>query len=197
MSLEIQSSRLLLRPFSGGDADELHDLWTSPGVRKYLWDDLIIARQTVAEIIDLSIESFDTEGFGFWRMGFNYDPRIIGFCGLRRFDYPPSPKREVEILYGVADDHWGKGLATESAGAVLSFGFEQAGLDRIYAGADPPNAASFRVMQKLGMKFSSRTSVNGLEAIYYVIELGDASQIDRNVRSCREEDDISGDRKTN
>jgi [ribosomal protein S5]-alanine N-acetyltransferase len=63
----------------------------------------------------------------------------------------------------------GQGLAVEAAHAVLRFGFEQAQLDRIYAGADPPNAASFRVMEKLGMRFAHQTQLHGLQAIYYVI----------------------------
>ena len=42
-------------------------------------------------------------------------------------------------------------------------------LAHIYAGADPPNVPSFRVIEKLGMKFSRKMVVNGLDVIYYAI----------------------------
>ena len=76
---------------------------------------------------------------------------------------------EVEILFGVEPEHWGKGVATEAAGAVLRYGFEDCRLARIYAGADPPNAASVRVIEKLGMKFARKIVVNGVDVIYYAI----------------------------
>ncbi len=41
------------------------------------------------------------------------------------------------------------------------------------AGADPPNTASFRVIEKLGMKFAGKITINGLEAIYYVMNQDD------------------------
>lgn len=91
---------------------------------------------------------------------------MIGFCGLR----PIGESADVEILYGIAPRLWGQGLATEAARAVLDFGFRAAGLSRIYAGADPPNRASFRVIEKLGMRYAEvRTTAAG-ETPYWVIE---------------------------
>jgi len=63
--------------------------------------------------------------------------------------------------------------ADGAAGAVLDFGFEERELADIYAGADPPNAASFRVIEKLGMKFARKTMVNGVETLYYVMSRDD------------------------
>jgi [ribosomal protein S5]-alanine N-acetyltransferase len=49
-------------------------------------------------------------------------------------------------------DLWGRGIATEAARACLRYAFLEAGLDRVVAGVDAPNAASTRVLEKLGMK---------------------------------------------
>lgn len=73
------------------------------------------------------------------------------------------------MLYGFAPENWGKGLATEAAQEAIRYGFEQVGLERIYVGADPPNEASFRVMERIGMTFLRRTTVGELEAIYYIL----------------------------
>ena len=90
----------------------------------------------------------------------------IGFCGLREFDDPP----QVEILYALLPAHWHQGLATEASREVLRYAFEELGLDRVYAGADPPNETSFRVMERLGMTFDSRRVIHGLEAVYYRLD---------------------------
>ncbi len=163
--LEIQTERLRMRPFTPNDLDDLHRLWIDPGVRKYLWDDTVISREQAEEVITNSVESFKAHGFGMWTVYLKDEATLIGFCGFRFFGQP----EEIEILYGVAPASWGRGLATEAARAMLRCGFEEHGFDLIYAGADPPNAASFRVMEKIGMKFAKRVHLNGLEAIYYAM----------------------------
>jgi ribosomal-protein-alanine N-acetyltransferase len=162
-----------MRPFETGDVDDLHRIWIDPGVRKFLWDDRIIPRETAVAVVESSIDSFAKQGFGLWVICFKADPALAGFGGLRCFVEDGGEESEVEILYGVATEHWGKGIATEAARAFLRYGFEENRLERIYAGADPPNVASFRVLEKLGMKFARRTVVNGLEAVYYVMNRAD------------------------
>lgn len=161
--LEIETARLSLRPCRESDIDDLHRLWTDPQVRKYLWDDVIITREQAAEVVSASLESFERNGFGQWVVSLKESDSLIGFCGFRFFGDPP----EVEILYGLAPAHWGKGFATEAAKAMMRCGFEENGFERIYAGADPPNAASFRVMENCRMKFAKRILINEQEAVYY------------------------------
>lgn len=164
MERQLETVRLRLRPFVAKDVDDLHQLWTDPDVRRYLWDNLTISRdQAEAEIVK-STESFNNRGFGFWSVFLREnDAALIGFCGLRVFGTPD----EIEIVYGIHPSHWGKGLATEAAESILNFGFQVCRLPKIYAGADSPNSASFRVMEKLRMTYDSLRIVNGLEAVYY------------------------------
>jgi len=169
----LATARLMMRPFATDDVGALHRLWIDPGVRKFLWDDQIIPQETVVAVVEGSIDSFVNHGFGFWAICFKNETKLIGFAGLRHFTEDGGATREVEILYGVAPAHWGKGIATEAARAVLRYGFDGLKLANIYAGADPPNAASFRVIEKLGMKFARKTLVHGLEAVYYIINSND------------------------
>jgi ribosomal-protein-alanine N-acetyltransferase len=63
-----------------------------------------------------------------------------------------SPEdRRGEIGWLVTRPEWGKGYATEAAGALLRFGFAELGLHKISATTDPENVASWRVMEKIGM----------------------------------------------
>ena len=169
MLIRIETARLRMRPFSLDDIDSLHRHWTDPQVRKYLWDDRVIPREQAAEVVENSMVSFAQLGFGFWVLLPKEKDELIGFGGFRLFGDPP----EVEILYSIEPAYWGQGLATEASKAMLRCGFAEHGFVHIYAGADPPNAASFRVMEKCGMTFAKRTRLNNLEAIYYVISKDD------------------------
>jgi len=163
--LEIETARLRLRPFGSTDVDEIHRLWADPGVRKYLWDDEVISREQAAEAIEESLARFRSAGLGLWAASFRDEPEVIGFCGYWFFRDPP----ELELLYGVATDNWGKGLATEMARALIRYGFQELALDRIVASTDTPNTASVRVMEKSGMRFDRRASAGRLDTIFYTI----------------------------
>jgi ribosomal-protein-alanine N-acetyltransferase len=91
---------------------------------------------------------------------------LVGFCGLRPLDNAPG----VEVLYGIAPSSWGDGFATEAALAMLHYGFEEAGLDRILGIADKQNAASRRVLEKIGMTFEEYLLNEGREEARYSIQ---------------------------
>jgi ribosomal-protein-alanine N-acetyltransferase len=171
--ISIETRRLRFRRLTMDDLEAMHAMWNDAGVRRYLWDDKEVPRETVEAVLAESTESFNRRGFGFWGLATREADELVGFCGMRFFS---SPAR-VEILYGLLPDYWNRGLATEAALAMLRYGFDELHLDRIYAGADPPNAASLRVMEKSGMRFSERMMINGLEAIYYVISREDFTAI--------------------
>ncbi len=59
----LNTGRMRLRPISSDDVDALHALWTDPDVRRYLWDDRIIPRETVEEIVAHSLATFEAGRF--------------------------------------------------------------------------------------------------------------------------------------
>jgi ribosomal-protein-alanine N-acetyltransferase len=163
--LQLETSRLLLRPFTANDVDEIHRIWIAPGVRKYLWDDEVISKAQAASVIADSIEHVERDGYGLWAVRLRDEERIIGFCGYWFFHDPP----QLELLYGIDTPCWGRGLAAEAARAMIRYGFEELGLTRIQASTDAPNLASVRMMEKCGMMFDRREATNGLDTIYYGI----------------------------
>ena len=64
-------------------------------------------------------------------------------------------------------------LATEASLAILKFGFEQVGLDRIVAIARPENIASQRVMQKVCMKYEKNAYYYNSNVVYYALSRTD------------------------
>jgi len=163
--MRLETARLLLRPCTADDLDALHRLWTDPDVRRYLFDDRIIPREQAEATIRSSLASFPAHGFGLWVVRRTGEDAIVGFCGLSLTGEPP----EVELLYGLAPSAWGQGLATEAARAVLRYGFAELRLARITAGADVPNVASLRVLEKLGMTFTRRTRTEYGEVLYFAV----------------------------
>ena len=148
---ELRTARLILRPFRTEHQDDLHALWNDPQVRRYLWDDQPVSRETVLEHIELSIQSFRERGFGHFTISpLEHPTRTIGFTGLRHH----AESDEIELYYALLPSYWGQDLATEAAREVLRFGFQEVELSEIVAAADLPNAASFRVMERLGMTFA-------------------------------------------
>jgi ribosomal-protein-alanine N-acetyltransferase len=162
----LETARLRLRPLTAADVDDLHWLFTQPGVRRYLWDDEVIPRERTASVVERSTALLATHGFGLWAVSFKDSPAIVGFCGFWHFHEPPR----LELLYGIAPDHWNNGLATEAAIAMICHGFEVLGFARIEASTDAANTASVRVMERAGLRFWKRETTNGLDTIYSWIE---------------------------
>jgi ribosomal-protein-alanine N-acetyltransferase len=164
-SQEIDTERLRLRPLTPPDLDALHGLLIQPGVRRYLLDDEIIPRERTQSFIDISVASFDANGYGLWGATAKGSEGLVGFCGFWLFHEPPR----LELLYGLGDDSRGKAFATEMAVAMIRYGFDSLGFTRIEASTDAPNAASVAVMERAGMNFWKRDVTNGLDTIYYAV----------------------------
>jgi ribosomal-protein-alanine N-acetyltransferase len=164
MSVVLNTGRLKLRPIATNDIDALHALWIDPDVRRYLWDDQILPREKVVEIVNQSLASFNSDGFGFFALELaGQSGELIGFCGHRRTD----DNSQIELLYGIHPRYWGVGLVAEAAHEVMQYGFERCAFDAVIAATDTPNQQSVRVLQKLGMTFDGRREFHGLDTVFY------------------------------
>jgi len=74
------------------------------------------------------------------------DRLLVGCCGLHR------KEASWELGYWLAKPWWKLGYATEAAGRLLAFAFEELKLERLEAGWFHDNAASGRVLAKLGFE---------------------------------------------
>eukprot|EP01031_Cornospumella_fuschlensis_P014407 gene14407-17596_t len=76
---------------------------------------------------------------------------VVGTCGLGV--YPVDGREEMELGYRLRGAFWGQGYATEAAKAILAYGFEGLGVERIVAFTAVQNAASVRVLERLGFRY--------------------------------------------
>ena len=144
----LSSERLKLYPVTLEDVDALFALWRDPDVRRYLWDDRQITRREAEELVRQFLAAGSQQGHHLWTVETKDGAALAGFAALREIE----DTGEVELLYGLAPQFWGRGLATEASRAVLEYGFDVLGLPRIWARTDPPNTASMGVARRLGMQ---------------------------------------------
>ena len=76
------------------------------------------------------------------------DPgRIIGWCGL-----DGTSGEELHIFYSILPQLRGRGYATQAARALLEYAFTNAQVPYVNGGCYKDNLASYRVMEKAGMR---------------------------------------------
>ena len=153
----LETERLTLRPVELGDWSAIHRYTSLPEVVRYLphepfteddarafalrWSEqarqLELARHKSDEWPEMLVVLHKGDG------------RLIGHLPFEQFN-PKYRTREIGWVFD--PDCQGQGYATEAARAVLRLAFEKLGLHRMVATCDPRNTASYRVMEKLGMR---------------------------------------------
>ena len=143
----LRTGRLRLRPFGGGDADDLFALHSSPYVLRY-WDAPPWSDAAQAERFITACRQMAEDGTGV-RLAVDRvcDGAFIGWCSLNR--WTPA-YRSASLGYCYDDAAWGHGYATEAAHELLRWAFDTLSLNRIQAEVDTRNVASARVLEKLG-----------------------------------------------
>ena len=142
---KLESERLVLRELTRSDAAELQACLDSPRVYRYLPTFLFEHKYQKAEdVIDrLYTECLsDSLILGIFRGG--------AFCGLAEFYGYRAPIRKISVGYRLAEPWWGKGLATETLGRMISYLENETDIEIITASTLPDNHASAAVLQKNG-----------------------------------------------
>ena len=159
----IETDRLRLRLFQPQDLDELASMFSDAQVMRYVADGKPAGRDVAQKALTSVIDHWRRHGFGRWAAEDKATRQFVGFGGLRSLFGMP------EVVYHLATAYWGKGLATELGRASLRYGFEEHRFEKIVAIAKPENAASIRVMEKLGMHFEMKTSYYDIDVVQYML----------------------------
>ena len=161
----LETERLLLRPLEADEVDSLYRFSNEPNVRLYLWDDKLVSEATIKSLISQSDRMFSKERVGVFGVRMRGREDLLGFCGFVRL----AGMEESELWYELTQEVWGRGLATEAAWACVRYAFEEAGMERVIAGADAPNTASLRVIEKLGMTYLGNINPSASEEPYFAL----------------------------
>ena len=145
----IETPRLILRPFELGDAPEVQRLAGEFAIADTTLNIPHPYEDGMAEDwISTHAPSFEQGEHAAFAITLRTDGQLIGAISLvieRRFD-------KAELGYWIGKPFWSKGFCTEASVALLSYGFDAMGLNRIGARYLARNPASGRVMEKAGMQ---------------------------------------------
>lgn len=145
----LETDRLRLRPFDDADADDLYALQSDAHVLRY-WDSAPWTdRASVARFMAGCRQMAD-EGSGARVAIERTSDR--SFIGWSTFNGWNPGFRSASLGYCLGRSAWGHGYATEAARVLLQWAFDTLDLNRVQAEADTRNAASARVLVKLGFR---------------------------------------------
>ena len=146
----LETDRLVLRQLSADDAEFIVDLLNQPSFLKYIGDKGV---RTVEEarqfILTGPVANYQRFGFGLYLVELQEIAAPLGICGLLKRE----GLDDVDIGFAFLPQFWSQGYAFEAASVVMDYGERSLGLDRIVAIASPENERSFKLLEKLGLRF--------------------------------------------
>jgi RimJ/RimL family protein N-acetyltransferase len=141
----LRTDRLVLRAFRASDIDAWAEMEAKPEVRRYRGNNPR-SRTESWTAMERLLGQWALRGYGLFALELLADGRFAGFTGvLHPADWP-----EPELAYSLAPSAWGRGYATEAAGAARDWMFAQHQPRRLASFIMPGNAPSVRVAERLG-----------------------------------------------
>jgi ribosomal-protein-alanine N-acetyltransferase len=144
----LTTERLGFRCWNSRDESLAIDLWCNPQVTALIggpW-----TREVALERLAREIEQQDQYGMQYWPVFLLADGRHAGCAGLRPYE---SSQGIYEMGVHLLPEFWGQGIAREASEALIPYAFGPLGAAAIFAGHHPQNAASGRLLMKLGFTY--------------------------------------------
>jgi [ribosomal protein S5]-alanine N-acetyltransferase len=147
---EFETPRLRLRRLQLTDAPFVVELLNQPSFIENIGDRGVRTLEDAHDYLRAGpMAMYERLGLGLLHVARKSDGAAVGMCGLLHRDILP----DVDIGYAFLPAYWGGGFACEAARATLEHGARQSGLTRVIGVVSQGNAASIRVLEKLGMRF--------------------------------------------
>jgi len=165
---KLETERLILRPFTMDDLEELHRLvYADPEVATR-WAGRTKTLDEISDSFARKVRQREGEP-GFLAIVLKKGGALLGLSGFQR--YMPgedtsyivledAPSRigqdpdfiEVELTYALGREHWKKGYATEAAKALIEYGFKELRIGRMVNSVSGENVDSVNLMRRLGFR---------------------------------------------
>jgi [ribosomal protein S5]-alanine N-acetyltransferase len=168
------TDRLMLRDITEADCPLMHQMDTDPLVLRYLagipppQDE-----EETMQYIRYRQEHYKTYGFGRWAAIEKETGRLIGWAGLKVETNVNGHDSFYDLGYRLLPEYWNRGYATELSKALIKYGFDQLGLERICAYAEEEAGASRRVLEKVGFKFLESFAGDCVQEVWYEMSAED------------------------
>ena len=142
---ELQTERLVLRPFRDADLDAYAEIKADPEVMRFLGGKPYDRAETWRHMA-VTLGHWALRGYGVWALEEKVSGALVGRAGLNDYEGWPG----LEVAWTLGRPYWGRGFATEAARAALEQAFTTLGRDSVISLIDAENTASIRVAERLG-----------------------------------------------
>lgn len=158
-TIRLETDRLILRQFKIEDAENVFNNWASDDeVTKYLTWPTHSSVEMSRGYMEFCINGYNEKNVYQWGMEMKNSHELIGNISVVKIiDEIDS----VELGWVIGRKWWGNGYTAEAAERLLEFFFTEVSVNRICAGHDIDNPNSWRVMQKIGMKYEGTLRQSG------------------------------------
>jgi RimJ/RimL family protein N-acetyltransferase len=160
----LETSRLLLRGWRECDFEADAAISADPEVMRYMGGAIDPAESW--RRMALHAGHWVLRGYGNWAVVLKDDRALVGRVGL----WNPEGWPGLEVGWRLARDAWGRGYATEAAGAAIEWAWATLDVPQLISVIHPENARSMRVAERLGMRRHREQTVAGQRAIIFGVD---------------------------
>ncbi len=147
----LKSKRLGFRTWSLDDLDLAYGLWGDFEVTKLFDGRGPLSREQVKAKLLQEVAAQSAHGIQYWPFFRLESGEHLGCAGLRPYD---TAKSVFEIGFHIRSSHWRKGYATEASRAVMQYAFTVLKVKGLFAGHNPKNSVSSKLLLKLGFNYT-------------------------------------------
>lgn len=186
---QLETERLILRPFTEQDIEEIYSLVYADNEVRKSWSGysgtLADFRQRFA--VDPVWHAGD--GFGFLAVVLKENSKILGLMGFQKYEVgkdtsfmifqDPADEIgrdltiiEVELTYALGRNYWGYGYATEAGRVLIEYGFSELNIGRIVNSVAKENVGSINLMNRLGFHIEKNLNINAFSGTPFKSPLG-------------------------
>jgi RimJ/RimL family protein N-acetyltransferase len=176
----LKTERLVLRPFTEADVDEIYDLVYADRRVREAWSGYTGTLPEFRKRFAVDPIWHAEDGFGFLAIALRDGNRLLGLMGFQQYEpgedtsfmvfEDPADEIgldpaivEVELTYALGCAYWGHGYASEAGRALIEYGFEKLGIDRIVnAVIVHPEHRSLALLRRLGFRIVKNLKQNDI-----------------------------------
>lgn len=144
----LKTDRIGFSKWIQNDIDLAVLLWGNPEVTRYICANGVFSKDDIVNRLNAEIFNESVYKIQYWPIFELATADLIGCCGLR-----PYRANEYEIGFHLRPAFWGQGYAKEAANAVIDYSFSILKAKMLFAGHNPKNIASRKVLNKLGFSY--------------------------------------------
>ena len=169
----LKTDRIGFSKWKKDDLPLAETLWGNPEVTKYICASGVFSQEDIAGRLEKELDHLRCFGVQYWPIFELATGSLIGCCGLR-----PYSESIYEIGFHLRPEFWRQGYAIEAASAVIQMAFDDLHAEGLFAGHNPKNLASGKVLSKLNFRYirDEFYAPTGLYHPYYELKYSDLTK---------------------